>query len=51
MEETTLSDNEDKNDLVIMPRTGGKQIALGITGIFTGLIATFIIIKRKLKKK
>lgn len=51
LEETTLSDNEDKNDLVIMPRTGGKQIAIGITSIFTGLVATFIIIKRKLKKK
>ncbi len=46
LEETTLEDNEDKNDVVIMPRTGAKKIAIGIACALVTLLIVFIKIKR-----
>ena len=50
LEETTLSDNQDKNDLVIMPRTGGKKIAIGIATVCATILCAFVIIRKLLKK-
>lgn len=48
IEETLLSDNEDKNDLVIMPRTGKKRIFYSILSL--ALITFMILIKYKRSK-
>ena len=48
LQETTLEDNEDMNELAIMPRTG--NIILNVLPIITGLSALAIIITIKIKK-
>ena len=48
IEETNLNDNEDKNDLVIMPRTGKKQIFYSIISL--ALITLLFIIRYKKSK-
>ena len=48
LQETTLEDNEDMNELAIMPRTGA--IILNVIPIITGLSALAIIIIIKIKK-
>ncbi len=45
VEETTLEDNEDTNEVVIMPRTGVKKVAIVIACIMIGLIIAAIKIK------
>lgn len=49
VEETNLNDNEDKNDVVIMPRTGAVKIIAGIGCIFLVLVVAFIKIRRLIK--
>ena len=49
LEETTLSDNEDKNDVIIMPRTGAKKIAIGVACALITLLIVFIKIRRMMK--
>lgn len=48
LQETTLEDNEDMNELAIMPRTG--NIILNVLPIITVLSALAIIITIKIKK-
>lgn len=48
IEETDLNDNEDNNDLVIIPRTGIKNIIY--SGILVALSLIFIIIKIRKNK-
>ena len=50
--ETTLEDNEDINDVVIMPRTGARNIILGVSSaLFGTLVATGIFLRKKNKIK
>ncbi len=49
IEETTLKDNEDKNDLVIIPRTGKKIASYGLITMVLSLLFVFIKKKRKVK--
>lgn len=48
VEETRLDDNEDKNDVVIMPRTGVKKIA-GLTCLFVIMIVAALRLRNRLK--
>lgn len=48
VEETRLDDNEDKNDVVIMPRTGVKKIA-GLTCLFVIMIIAALRLRNRLK--
>ncbi len=48
--ETTLKDNEDKNDVAIMPRTGVKTIAGMLSGSLMALVISYIGL-RKIKCK
>ena len=50
LEETTLEDNQDKNDLVIMPRTGSKKITTGIATVCATLLCAYIIVRKIVKK-
>ncbi len=45
LEETTLEDNEDTNEVVIMPRTGIKKVAIVIACVMIGVIIAAIKIK------
>ena len=48
--ETTLEDNEDINDVVIMPRTGVRKTILGISCSLLGvIIITLVTLRKKLK--
>lgn len=49
IEETNLDDNEDKNDVVIMPRTGKEKIIIGIICMIITLGVVFIKIRKMLK--
>ena len=48
IEETTLEDNEDMNELVVMPRTG--VFYFSVMPIIAVLTVVAIIIYRKIKK-
>ena len=48
LQETTLEDNEDMNELAIMPRTG--VVILNVLPIITLLLGLAIIIALKIKK-
>ncbi len=50
IEETNLEDNADKNDVVIMPRTGKKGIAI-IVGCLVTMLSVIAIKIRKILKK
>ena len=46
--ETTLKDNEDINDVVIMPRTGARNVILGVGSVLFGaLFATGIFLRKR----
>ncbi len=51
LEETTLDDNEDVNDLVIMPRTGVKKILAGLGFIVVAISIAFIKLRKFHKSK
>lgn len=44
--ETTLKDNEDKNDVVIMPRTGVKTVASIASGMFMTLVVSYVGLRK-----
>ena len=50
IEETNLNDNEDKNDVVIMPRTGAGKIIAGIGCILMALVVAFIKVRKMIIK-
>lgn len=51
LEEVTLDDNEDTNELVIMPRTGMKQFVAIIVAIISSIVTAGIIVIRKIRKR
>lgn len=44
--ETTLKDNEDKNDVAIMPRTGVRAVARVASGTLTALTLSYIVLRK-----
>ncbi len=49
VEETKLNDNEDKNDVVIMPRTGAGKIIAGIVCLLVALVVVFIKVRKMIR--